>query len=243
MCHQFSSVAKLCGSCESASTCRPLSSRSEHSLSCSIVPRLPLSEGHSSLCYLPPTYSSFFPQPLLYPTLSISFLPRPHLSPAHLALLPETVVMDASGQYHVAAGREAVQVFSHPHALQYSENPSFQGGLPLLSPMNFPTAPVQLGPMPATHIPLQQALGLHPAVMNNISPTPLPPAPVGRPGIATFHHGPMAEPQPEVSFDPATPPPFVDRAQMHTPRRNGVFKITNVSFSCITTLTILLFVF
>lgn len=144
--------------------------------------------------------------------------------------------MDGSGHYQPAQGPGGMHFYSPAQLPQFPQTP-VQGGVPLYPAMNFPVMPVQLATNSLTpaQFPLQPAVGIHPAMMNNMMPgRGLPPPGPSTPtpakqAIPTFHHGPMAVAQPEVPFDPNTPPPFADRAQMQTPRRNGVLKIANVS--------------
>ncbi|EXJ62942.1 hypothetical protein A1O7_03386 [Cladophialophora yegresii CBS 114405] len=75
------------------------------------------------------------------------------------------------------------------------------------------------GPLPANDFPVL-------ALAN-----PSASLPAGQPIVGNLYHGPMLLAQTEVIFDPSTPPPFADRAQMQTPRRHGVLKITNIPYT------------
>jgi hypothetical protein len=121
--------------------------------------------------------------------------------------------MDGQGVYRAFEDQEGVQDFVSPS--QSSKNPptrSVQGGVPLYSPMSFSVmaSPVAINPQALTY-----GSGPH-SVINGALMT-------GRPAVPALQHDPLV-------FDPSTPPPFADRAQMQTPRGHGVLKITNVSF-------------
>jgi hypothetical protein len=144
--------------------------------------------------------------------------------------------MDGPGKYQSADGKD--EPYFSP---SQSSEPSVHSGVPLFSPLNFSIMPQQTHPIlqRGPQIPPRQRGGIHPQVMNcPLPPSELPvlalgapsaPVPTGQPVLGTLFHGPMVLAQGEVMFDPSTPPPFADRAQMQTPRRNGVLKITNVS--------------
>jgi hypothetical protein len=106
--------------------------------------------------------------------------------------------------------------FSH---LQYPFQP-----LPMSLPPVFHVLPAQIDgatpmaanrPVPGT---LQHALAMQ------ATPNQFVPADPFYPTI------PIQMPQPDVLFDPTTPPPLADVAALRAPRRYGVLKVTNVSF-------------
>ncbi len=188
--------------------------------------RLFISSFHLTVS-LTPLSPSLFHLMVTLSLLSHSSL-HPHICFRSLAHLLDTFIMDGTGQNQPAQGQEGVHFYS-PAQYQFPGTP-VPGGATLYAPVQYP-----MNPLTPAHFPLEPAVGFHPAFMNNMMPgRGLPPpgpstaTPV-RQAIPTFHHGPMAIAQPEVPFDPSTPPPFADRAQMQTPRRNGVLKVANVS--------------
>ena len=146
-------------------------------------------------------------------------------------------------------GQAAHQCYEGQEGVQYYVPPSQPSGFPQI-PLEYGAAPL-FSPMTYPILPAPPAMGLDPAnsqVMNGPllagglpvlghQPGPASFGQVNQPTPATVYHAPMAVAQGEVAFDPSTPPPFADRAQMQTPRRHGVLKVTNVSLSCASTCT------
>jgi hypothetical protein len=122
------------------------------------------------------------------------------------------------------------QTQSEPRVIAPLHSP-IKFAVPMQQPMQFQPAELQAGRfLPMTMNGLLPATGL-PGLAPQAGPLPYPETYLPTPGVV--HQGPTTMAQAEVMFDPRTPPPFADRAQLQTPRRHGVLKVTNVSLICL----------
>ena len=233
-----------CGASEGEATRRALGSRSELSLLHSTAF---CSQGDGSK-----RTSSSFPSLLLKLLPFDLFHPQPYnlllfictTSTLKIAIMDgrqvaHTVQNDGNMQYYASSGQPSSAL---PHAPPPSAPPQY----PMVHraahpPPTFPNL------QPALHLSTQQIVGAlngRPvAAMNGPLPAGAPMAMVPAPhfyqenytqlppNMQVVQHPLAVMQQVEVPFDPSTPPPFPDRAELQVPRRHGVLKITNVSVS------------